>query len=145
MLSNSISINSKTNFTMQPLDCPINLNWYGKTILIVDNNFISAFLLKEYFSVTSLKLIHHTYNEVLNIKIDERIDLIINGINLIEMKTGLGMTAIIKKKYPGIPLIAYSSSVHDYEIKACYNAGCNDFIEKPVDFDYLDELLAKYL
>jgi PAS domain S-box-containing protein len=42
-------------------------------------------------------------------------------------------------------IIAVSASTFDYHQRQSFEAGCNDFIAKPIDFEILLEILKKYL
>ena len=44
----------------------------------------------------------------------------------------------------GVPIIALSASVEESEIASCLESGMNDFIEKPMSYDRLIEVVGKY-
>lgn len=72
-------------------------------------------------------------------------DLILMDISL-PMVDGLTATKAIRrfeqgKKMPIIAITAYGSLYYDEAMKA----GCNQLIDKPVDFDELKPVLTKYL
>lgn len=72
-------------------------------------------------------------------------DLILMDISMPVMD-GLTATKTIRKIKRGaeIPIIAVTA--HGRQLyKKAINAGCNDLIEKPVDFDTLEKKLKQYL
>ena len=121
------------------------LNLTGKTILIIENDYLSVLLIEEYLSYTNVRLIQEIDNESLFDYPEEHIDLIIKGIGYNEIKNGLSLTKIIKLQHPGIPLIGYSASVYQEDVQSFLKVGCDGFISKPIDFDTLKTLLNKYL
>lgn len=58
---------------------------------------------------------------------------------------GYEATAIIKKMRPRLPVIAQSAFAFDSDREKALNAGCDDFISKPVKKDVLIELIRKYI
>ncbi len=117
----------------------------GNTILIIENDSLSVLLITEYLSNTLVRLIHVTNLEALTSFINEHIDLIIKGIGIREFREGLSLVKKIKQQNPGIPILAHSACVYEEDIEACYRAGCNGFIPKPIDFEYFTKILNNYL
>jgi CheY-like chemotaxis protein len=72
-------------------------------------------------------------------------DLILMDIAMPVMD-GLTATKTIRKSKQGrqIPILAITAHGKEFYDKAI-NAGCNDLIEKPVDFDSLKSVLNQYL
>src|SRR5262249_53675523 len=72
-------------------------------------------------------------------------DLILMDIAMPVMN-GIEATRVIRsfKQSAGIPIVAVTAHGDEYYEKAI-NAGCNDLIKKPVDFDSLNQILSKYL
>lgn len=73
-------------------------------------------------------------------------DLVLMDISL-PFVDGLTATRAIREfdKYAkNLPIIAVTAFGHDYRRKAL-EAGCNDLIDKPVDFNELEPILHQYL
>ena len=72
-------------------------------------------------------------------------DLILMDISL-PMVDGLTTTKAIREIKDGsrVPIIAVTAFGKDY-LKEAIQAGCNDLIDKPVDFDTLEPILNLYL
>jgi two-component system, sensor histidine kinase len=72
-------------------------------------------------------------------------DLILMDISM-PIMDGLSATQIIRTLDVGakIPILAVTAFGNSYHKKAI-EAGCNDVIQKPLDFDALEPLLRQYL
>ncbi len=57
---------------------------------------------------------------------------------------GLITTKKIRMENPNIPIIAQTAFAMESEKKMCINAGCNDYITKPINVNKLMTLLEKY-
>ena len=45
---------------------------------------------------------------------------------------GLEATKAIKEKYPDLPVVALTANAFDSDRQLAFDAGCNDFLSKPV-------------
>ncbi len=67
-------------------------------------------------------------------------DLRMNGMS------GLEATRILRAAHgPDLPVIAVSASAYDLDRNACRDAGCNDFLPKPVEAEQLWHALGRLL
>lgn len=73
-------------------------------------------------------------------------DLILMDINLPEMD-GYEATARLKKidKLAGVPIIAMTANVMKGDREKTLEAGCDGYIQKPIDVDMLPEQIEKFL
>ena len=58
---------------------------------------------------------------------------------------GLEATRIIRQLSADVPIIAQSAYAYEYDRKAAEEAGCNDFISKPIAQEKLKEMIKKWL
>ncbi|MFO7864649.1 MAG: response regulator, partial [Salinivirgaceae bacterium] len=72
------------------------------------------------------------------------IDLILMDIKMPVM-SGLDATRKIKVKKPELPIIAQTAYAMEDEKQHCLDAGCDDYISKPIDPTALFTLLKKYM
>jgi len=121
-------------------------DWSAYTILIVEDDVSSTFYLKEVLKDTRADLFHAPDGQ-------QALDLCIEnpGINIILMDikmpvmNGIDATIAIKKIRPDIHIIAQTAnSMYDHHIQ-CMQAGCSDFIAKPVDSVELLQKVATFL
>lgn len=66
------------------------------------------------------------------------------GIKMPEMD-GLEATRIIRKVSQEIPIIALTAFAFDDDRVKALEAGCNDYLTKPLSASLLKETIAKYL
>jgi CheY-like chemotaxis protein len=74
----------------------------------------------------------------------ENLDLALIDIRMPEMD-GYDAIREIKKTRPHLPIIAQTAYAMDEDKSKAYEAGCDDYISKPIDKDDLLFLLQKYL
>ena len=71
-------------------------------------------------------------------------DVIITDLKMPEMD-GLEATRIIRKVSQEIPIIALTAFAFDDDRVKALEAGCNDYLTKPLSAPLLKETIAKYL
>jgi CheY-like chemotaxis protein len=121
-------------------------DWSDKTILIVEDDIYSYELISEYLSKTGIGILKSgNGTDALEIlKRDNDIDLVIMDIQLPEM-SGYELVHKLRKKQISIPVIAQTAYAMEEDRKMALNAGCDDFISKPVDRSTLLRLIHKHL
>ena len=112
--------------------------WSDYTILIVEDDVSSTFYLKEVLKDTQAEILHAANGQLaLDIcNSSQSIDIILMDIK-IPVMNGYDATRAIKLIRPNLPIIAQTAdATYDHRI-FCIEAGCNDFIAKPIDFNLL--------
>ena len=71
-------------------------------------------------------------------------DLILMDIKMPNLD-GLEATKIIRELSATVPIIAQSAFAYEHDVKAAMEAGCNDFIAKPIAQSKLKEVINKWL
>ncbi len=124
----------------------INFNWENKTILIVEDNIINAEYISELLSETNVKVHYENSGSqaIERCMSDKSIDLVLMDIRLPDLD-GYETTQIIKQYRPELPVIAQTAHASDEHRQKCIDAGCNDFISKPIEHVALLNLLDKFL
>jgi len=124
----------------------INNIWKGKTILIAEDEIVNYMFLEVLFEETGAILIHASDGKVAidTVKANPDIHLVLMDIKMANIN-GLDATRQIKAIRPQLPVIAQTAyAMQDDEYKAL-QAGCNDYISKPIDANKLINLMKKYL
>ncbi|MBP7498073.1 MAG: response regulator, partial [Bacteroidales bacterium] len=131
------------NFHIEPKVRHI-FNWQEKCILIAEDNDTSYKFLVEMLKHTKVKLIRADNGlEAINyVRTNHKIDLILMDIQLPEM-SGYDATRNIKESNPDIPVIAVTANAMIEEKNKCFEAGCDDYVPKPVDIKQLFETIDK--
>lgn len=122
----------------------IETNNARKSILIaedIDSNYLllKALLGKKYQLYRA-----HNGIEAIDLFKSESPDIILMDIKMPEMD-GLEATEIIRELSLEIPIIALTAFAFDTDKKEALNAGCNDFITKPIAVTELKKVLSKYI
>lgn len=110
-----------------------DFDWKDFTILIAEDDYYSAAYLKELLTRTGAKTIHvdnglRAFAECLK---KPNIDLVLMDIKL-PVVNGLESTRLIKKYKPHIKIIAQTAFSMIGDQSRCLNAGCDDYITKPI-------------
>ncbi|WP_066629615.1 PAS domain S-box protein [Labilibacter marinus] len=122
------------------------IEFSGENILIAEDDDVSYLFLKKVLSEYNLKVWRaETGLEAVNKAVyDKSIDLILMDIQMPQMD-GIQATYEIKDARPGLPIIAQTANAFDDERIKCLEAGCIDYISKPIDKSILGALLQMHL
>ncbi|MGC9374141.1 MAG: response regulator [Bacteroidales bacterium] len=119
-----------------------NYMWPGKTILIVEDAKISYELLTKFLKDSQVNFVHAENGEqaVELCQNKHSFDLILMDIQL-PMMDGLETTRQIKQYNPDLPVIAQTANAMDEDRKNIIEAGCDDYIAKPINkYDLLEKI-----
>lgn len=116
----------------------------GRTVLVVEDVESNFLLLKAI--IGKMYNLLHAWNGKEAVEIYEQFqpDLILMDIKMPEMD-GLEATRIIRKVSQEIPIIALTAFAFDDDRVKALEAGCNDYLTKPLSAPLLKETIAKYL
>lgn len=117
------------------------------TILYVEDNVDNRTLVSRILMVEGYNLIEAVNAaEALKILETTKPDLILMDINMPDMD-GYTLTGKIKKLpgFESIPVIALTANVMRGDREKSLEAGCDGYIEKPVDIDLLPEQIQRFL
>ena len=115
-----------------------------KKILIAednDSNFIlMTYILKKYYQYDRAK----NGQEAVEMVDKENYDMVLMDIKMPVMD-GLEATVAIKEKHPDLPIVALTANAFDSDRQLALEAGCEDFLAKPVSSDLCLKVIRKYL
>lgn len=127
---------------------PINKDytWGNKTILIAEDEQSNIKMIKLVLKKTNINIIHvQNGKDVINkCKNNADIDLVLMDIKMPKVN-GLDATREIREFNTKIPIIAFSAYAMPADQQKAKEAGCNDFIAKPIKKDHLLAKLDHYL
>ncbi len=123
-----------------------NINWKNKTILIAEDEESNYKFLEMLLKNKGLKLLkaENGYEAVEICKGHTKIDLILMDIKMPGMN-GLEATKKIKEINPDIPIIIQTAYAMQNDEKISTEAGCDDYIAKPIKKEKLFSLVAKWI
>lgn len=120
-------------------------NWENKIIVIAEDEQINFLFLKAVLKPTKATIIWtKTGRETIDICLSENVDIVLMDIKMPDLN-GLEATAEIKKIKKDLPIIAQTAYAMEEDEEASINAGCNDYISKPIRPENLLTLMSKYL
>ena len=115
-----------------------------KKILVAednDSNFIlMTYILKKYYEFERAK----NGQEAVEKADSGKFDLILMDIKM-PIMDGMEATRLIREKYPDLPIVALTANAFDSDRTMAMEAGCNDFLSKPVSSQLCIETIKKYL
>ena len=111
-----------------------NYHWEDQTFLVVEDDVNSMNFLTEVLKRTNVTVLQASSGDkaVELCLQNPAIDLVIMDIQMPGMD-GLEATRLIKKKNPGIPVIAQTAFAMAGDRDRITQAGCDDYLAKPVD------------
>ncbi|BBE15887.1 two-component system sensor histidine kinase [Aquipluma nitroreducens] len=121
-------------------------SWLGKTVLIVEDNETSNIYFEAALRKTKAVLIwaRNGLDAVEIVKNKNQVDLILMDINMPKLD-GIEATRIIKGINPEIVIVVQTAFILSGEERMCQEAGCDEFITKPIRLKYLLDTLNRYL
>ena len=115
-----------------------------KTILIAEDNdsnyMLMTYILKNHYAFTRAR----NGQEAVEKAESEKPDLIFMDLKM-PVLDGLEATRQIKECMPALPIIALTANAFDTDREAALQAGCDDFLSKPVSGQKCLEAIAKYI
>ena len=132
---------SKENDKGEPI-----IDWGTKTILIAEDNDSNYEYLKAVLSVKKANVLRARNGKEVLDKMDDNsyVDLVLMDINMPELN-GYETARLIKKMYPEIPVIAQTAFAMSEDRGKSIEAGCDEYIAKPIQSRKLIDLLKKFL
>lgn len=123
----------------------ITHDWHDKLILIVEDEHINYRYLQEILKKTQAQIIRAENGlEAIEIAREKSIDLVLMDIKLPVMD-GYEATRKIREFNKEVPIIAQTAYVMSGEEEKTREAGCDDYLTKPLRIKTVLETLAKYL
>jgi CheY-like chemotaxis protein len=118
----------------------------GKTILVVEDDYVCYQLIKELLSDTEVEILHAlTAAKAVEIVAKRpKIDLVLMDIQLPDMN-GLQASISIKNINRAIPIVIQTAYAFDSYIQKSKEIGCDAFITKPVEAIKIFDAVKKFL
>ena len=118
-------------------------DWSNYTALIVEDDPVSSHVIKAMLRNTGINIIHaeNGLNAVEQVRFNPQINLALMDMHLPKMN-GLETTERILDINPALPVIAQTANGSK---EKCFEAGCVDFIRKPLLMGELFSKMSKYL
>jgi CheY-like chemotaxis protein len=115
-----------------------------KKILIAEDNdsnyMLMTYVLKKHYEFARARNGQEAVDKVDT----EKPDLVFMDLKM-PLLDGLEATRQIKAKYPDLPVIALTANAFDTDKDDALQAGCNDFLSKPISSKLCLETIAKFI
>jgi two-component system, cell cycle response regulator DivK len=115
-----------------------------KRLLVVEDSDFSRELLVQIFENTYDIEVATDGRAAVEAAVAKRPDLILMDIGLPRM-SGLDAVRAIRARTPDVPIIAVSSHVMPGDRERALDAGCDEFVAKPIDDEQLVAMVARRL
>ena len=123
------------------------INWDNKTVLIVEDVEMNYLYIDEILEDTGInRLWAKTGNEALQLfkQHNDKLDIILMDIMLPDID-GYEVTKQIRSVNDSVPIVAQTAFALSGDQEKTIDAGCNDYIPKPINQEELLKLMGKYL
>ncbi|HKI88976.1 MAG TPA: response regulator, partial [Draconibacterium sp.] len=122
------------------------LNYSEKTILIAEDEMSNFQLLKVLLNFTRANILwaQNGKKAVELCMKNSNINLVLMDLKMPEMG-GMEATKEIKKIFPNLPVIAQTAYTLNGDYQKAREAGCDDYIEKPIQKKKLFNILSNYI
>lgn len=117
---------------------------FNGNILIAEDVMLNFMLIKRMLKPTGFKIIHAKNGQEAVDFCNDEIDLVLMDIRM-PIMDGLEASKIIRKTYKSIPIIAQTAYTQDDIKQSTLDAGCNDYLTKPINADVLIATINKYI
>ena len=115
-----------------------------KRILIAEDNdsnyILMNYILKRHYEFFRAR----NGQEAVDLALSEKPDLILMDLKMPVMD-GLEATRQIKAEMPDLPIVALTANAFDSDRQAALEAGCDDFLSKPVNAEKCIQTIAKFV
>ena len=119
-----------------------------KKVLVAEDSSVIQNLLKKILLFENCKITSAKDGQVALDKFEnDDFDLVIMDINLPSL-SGLDVTRkirAIRKSKGQVPIIGISGNAKNLPTESFFEAGMNEYLQKPLDYDQLIELVKKYV
>lgn len=117
----------------------------SKKILVAEDSSVIQNLTKRILSIQNYKITSvKNGKQVLDNLAKDSYDLILLDINM-PIMDGMECAKTIRADQNNIPIIAITGNAKNYSIQDFKDAGINDYLPKPLDYDAMVNMVKKYL
>ena len=115
-----------------------------KKILIAEDNdsnyILMTYILKKYYQFERAK----NGQEAVEMADKDEYDIVLMDIKM-PIMDGLEATKAIKAKFPDLPIVALTANAFDSDRQLAMEAGCDDFLSKPVSSELCLQTIKKFI
>ncbi len=123
-----------------------NYNWTGKHILIIEPNPCNCKLLEIHLRPTNCqRTFINSADEAIHLNDGlHEFDLVLIEVFL-PLEVGLELIRKLKRRRPHLPILVQTVLAFEAVRRACFEAGADGFVEKPLGFEGLMGVIQKLM
>jgi CheY-like chemotaxis protein/nitrogen-specific signal transduction histidine kinase len=142
----TIPYESLNELNIQVEEEEYHLNWQNKTIMVVEDMDYNAAYIEEILSKTKVKLLFASdgASAIELFTMHPEIDVVLMDIRLPDAN-GIELTQKMKSKRNDIKIIAQTAYASEEDRQACIQAGCDDYLSKPLGKETLMQTISNFL
>ena len=120
--------------------------WLGKSILIAEDEELNLFYIQTVLKKSGINILiaNNGLEAVELCKKHDEISIVLMDVKMPEMD-GLTATRIIKTFRKNLPIIATTAFASSSDGVKCYEAGCDEYLAKPIKKDHIYSMINKYI
>lgn len=141
-----LSQSTPTRFTFERAWTPPVLAQHCPTILVVEDNDETSFLLRTVLTRKGYRVLEAwDGKQAIEVAENEELDLILLDLQLPRLN-GIGVIHRLRQnaKLENVPIVIVTGQDPEKYRGSAIAEGCDDFLIKPIDFDRLDAVLDYY-
>jgi signal transduction histidine kinase len=140
-----VEIPDKKEPDASAVKAPPDIDWNNKIILIAEDEKSNYLFLETILHKTKAKIVWATNGkEAVDLALNNNISVVLMDIKMPVMD-GYEATKKIKQAKNELPVISQTAFVMEGEVEKSLNAGCDDYIHKPINPDLLLMKLFRFL
>jgi CheY-like chemotaxis protein len=122
-----------------------DFDFSDKIVLVVEDNAISFKLISAVLKQVKANVVHaeNGREAIEACESGAHFDLVLMDLMMPEVD-GLEATRRIKALRPSLPVVATTANTFDENVEACREAGCDEFLTKPLQFKKMFELMQSF-
>jgi PAS domain S-box-containing protein len=131
---------------LNPVNQSFENKWLGKSILIAEDEELNLFYIQTVLKKTGINILiaNNGLEAVELCKKHDEISIVLMDVKMPEMD-GLTATRIIKTFRKSLPIIATTAFALSSDGVKCYEAGCDEYLPKPIKKDHIYLMINKYI
>jgi len=131
---------------LNPEDQSYENKWLGKSILIAEDEELNLFYFQTVLKKSGIKILtaNNGLEAIEQCKKHDEISIVLMDVKMPEMD-GLTATRIIRTFRKSLPIIATTAFALSSDGVKCYEAGCNEYLPKPIKRDHLYLMISKFI
>ncbi|WP_169327377.1 ATP-binding protein [Pseudoalteromonas sp. NEC-BIFX-2020_015] len=143
----SILTVEKNENKIENTDPMLDFSNVSATVLVVEDNMVNQLVIKAMLLKLNLDVVIANDGLIaLDILQQQDFDIVLMDMHMPNLD-GVSATKIIRenKKWKNLPIIAITANVMQEDVNACFQAGMDDYLSKPIEFNLLASLLSRWL